>query len=98
MHRVLAPGGRLLILEFGQPKIPIFRNLFKFYSQSLLPKIGGLLTGGQEKAYEYLNQSSEKFPCRGDFIKVIQQSAHFKTVELEELSGGIAFLYKATKG
>ncbi|MEN0059934.1 MAG: bifunctional demethylmenaquinone methyltransferase/2-methoxy-6-polyprenyl-1,4-benzoquinol methylase UbiE, partial [Bdellovibrio sp.] len=73
MARVTKPGGQVLILEFGQVSLPIFGSIYNFYSQNILPKIGGWVTG-QKEAYEYLQKSSAAFPCREEFVKLMQDS------------------------
>ena len=61
MARVTKSGGQILILEFGQMKTPVIKDLYNFYSEKVLPYLGGLVTG-QTEAYKYLQQSSAKFP------------------------------------
>lgn len=97
MNRVLKPGGRLLILEFGQPELPVFSSLYRFYSEQVLPVIGGWVTG-QKEAYQYLQKSSASFPCGRDFIHLMNESASFQKTEYKTLSGGIAYLYRGLKG
>ncbi len=53
MWRVLKPGGKLLILEFSRPRNPVFKPVYNFYLNRVLPKIAGLVSGDKE-AYEYL--------------------------------------------
>lgn len=96
MYRVLKPGGRLLVLEFGQPEIPVFAGIFKFYSEKFLPILGGWVTG-QKAAYQYLQESSAEFPCGRDFLELIKKSAPFENPEYRALTGGIAYLYRAFK-
>jgi demethylmenaquinone methyltransferase/2-methoxy-6-polyprenyl-1,4-benzoquinol methylase len=93
MARVTKPGGRVMILEFGQVNIPVFGGLYNFYSQKVLPKIGGLVTG-QGEAYEYLQKSSAAFPCREGFLKLMDDSGAFSHREYISLTGGIAYIYK----
>ena len=45
MHRVLKPGGKMLCLEFSRPTNPVFRHLYDFYSFTIMPFLGGLITG-----------------------------------------------------
>jgi len=96
MHRVLKPGGKLAILEFGQPKLPILKQAFRFYSDKVLPTLGGLVTG-KAAAYRYLEKSSSKFPCRENFVKLINSTTDFSATKFYSLSGGIAYIYIAQK-
>lgn len=96
MARVLKPNGRLVILEFGQPNIPIISDLYKFYSETILPWIGGLVTGHRE-AYSYLQKSSASFPCGKAFLDMIDESFPFQKLTCKSLSGGIAYMYKAER-
>lgn len=58
-HRVLAPGGVLLILEFFLPKRGLLAWFFQLYFHSILPRIGGLLS--DKAAYKYLPESVGSF-------------------------------------
>lgn len=95
MARVTKPGGRVMILEFGQVNIPVIGPLYNFYSEKVLPKIGGLVTGQQE-AYEYLQKSSAAFPCREGFLDLMKQSEAFSQTQYIPLTGGIAYIYRGT--
>lgn len=95
MARVTKSGGKVMVLEFGQVRMPILGPLYNFYSQKILPKIGGLVTG-QKEAYEYLQKSSAAFPCRENFIKMMEETGSFSKCEYITLSGGIAYIYKGT--
>ncbi|MNJ92843.1 Demethylmenaquinone methyltransferase [compost metagenome] len=95
MARVTKPGGTVIVLEFGQVNIPVFGALYNFYSQNILPKIGGLVTG-QGEAYEYLQKSSAAFPCREGFLALMDESQSFSKAEYISLTGGIAYIYKGT--
>ncbi|WP_415064191.1 bifunctional demethylmenaquinone methyltransferase/2-methoxy-6-polyprenyl-1,4-benzoquinol methylase UbiE [Bdellovibrio sp.] len=95
MARVTKPGGTVMVLEFGQVNIPVFGTLYNFYSQNILPKIGGLVTG-QKEAYEYLQKSSAAFPCREEFLGLMKDSGAYAHCEYTALTGGIAYIYKGT--
>lgn len=94
--RVVKPGGRVMILEFGQPRMPGFQQAYNFYSQKILPTIGGWVTGKKE-AYEYLQDSSSHFPCREDFVAQMHAFGQFQNVTYTSLTGGIAYIYTAIK-
>jgi len=91
MRRVLKPNGKLLVLEFGQPT-GVMALPFAFYSRYLMPIIGGILTGNRS-AYEYLPQTSKRFPCREAFLQIAKQVG-FREGRFTSLSGGIAYLYE----
>ena len=96
LARVVRSGGRVIILEFGQPPNRFFRKLYEFYSARVLPRLGGVITGKQD-AYEYLESSAAQFPCGDEFVTMMRESAAFETVEYTRLTGGIAYLYRGTK-
>lgn len=96
MARVVRPGGRVIVLEFGQPRSRMFGALYDFYRRHVLPRVGGMVTG-EHDAYEYLERSAGRFPCGDDFVALMNRSADFRTVEYVPLSFGIAYLYKGVK-
>lgn len=95
MARVTKSGGRVMVLEFGQVRAPVIGSLYDWYSQQMLPIIGGWITG-QRAAYEYLQKSSAAFPCREDFVKLMESTGAFSKVEYTSVTGGIAYIYKGT--
>jgi demethylmenaquinone methyltransferase/2-methoxy-6-polyprenyl-1,4-benzoquinol methylase len=92
MARVVKPGGKVIVLEFGQPRIPLFSDFYNFYSNKVLPKIGGWVTG-QAQAYEYLQKSSAAFPCREEFVQIMNSTQAFSSIKYYPLTGGIAYIY-----
>jgi len=93
MARTTRPGGKVLVLEFGQVQWPVFHEVYDFYSRRILPQVGGLITGDKE-AYKYLQNSSAQFPCRDEFLKLMDQSQAFDQTQYIPLSGGIAYIYQ----
>lgn len=92
MARVVRQGGEVLVLEFGQPD-GLFGQLYETYTSTLLPRIGGFVTG-EPQAYEYLHESSSSFPCGDAFVDMARETDAFETVEAEPLMGGAVYLYR----
>jgi demethylmenaquinone methyltransferase / 2-methoxy-6-polyprenyl-1,4-benzoquinol methylase len=95
LHRILKPGGRLVVLEFSSPVVPGFRGLFNFYFAHVLPRIGGLVSG-ERGAYEYLPDSVSKFPDQKNLAKMFEGTG-FSSVEYLNLTGGIAAIHSGIK-
>jgi demethylmenaquinone methyltransferase / 2-methoxy-6-polyprenyl-1,4-benzoquinol methylase len=91
MARVVRPAGRVLILEFGTPR-PWMRPLFAFYSRTIIPLVGGWLSGNRE-AYRYLTRTSAAFPTGEAFLALMERSGAFASQRCIALAGGIAYLY-----
>ncbi|HYR53234.1 MAG TPA: bifunctional demethylmenaquinone methyltransferase/2-methoxy-6-polyprenyl-1,4-benzoquinol methylase UbiE [Candidatus Dormibacteraeota bacterium] len=97
MARVVRPGGSVVVLEFGQPGGALFGPLYRFYSASILPQIGGWLTG-ERRAYEYLHRTSSSFPSGEAFVAMMRGTRRFTDVRARSLTGGIAYVYVGTVG
>lgn len=91
MGRVVRPGGRVVVLEFGQPTGP-FGALFRFYSRHVMPAVGGLLTGNRA-AYEYLPRTSAAFPAGEKFVALMEQAGCFAKRDAHPLTFGTAYVY-----
>jgi demethylmenaquinone methyltransferase/2-methoxy-6-polyprenyl-1,4-benzoquinol methylase len=91
MARVVRPGGRVVVLEFGQPA-GLWGALYRFYSRRLMPAVGGLLTGNRA-AYAYLPRTAAAFPAAERFLTLMDKAGAFSARRSVSLSGGIAFVY-----
>ncbi|MFY2561840.1 bifunctional demethylmenaquinone methyltransferase/2-methoxy-6-polyprenyl-1,4-benzoquinol methylase UbiE [Corallococcus terminator] len=91
MGRVVKPGGRVVVLEFGQPN-GVFGALFRFYSKTVMPAIGGMLTGNRA-AYEYLPRTSAAFPAGDRFLSLMDQSGAYAERSAHPLMFGTANVY-----
>lgn len=89
--RVLKPGGMLAILEFSQPPNPLLSRLYDFYSRSILPVLGGWISGSRD-AYSYLPESVRKFPGAEHLAEQMQDTG-FVNVQFERLTAGIVALH-----
>jgi demethylmenaquinone methyltransferase/2-methoxy-6-polyprenyl-1,4-benzoquinol methylase len=91
LARVVKPGGRVVVLEFGQPQGP-FGALFRVYSRGVMPLVGGLLTGNRA-AYEYLPRTAAAFPSGQQFLALMDKSSAFTSRSARPLTFGTAFVY-----
>lgn len=96
MARVVAPGGRVAILEFTQPANPLFRFVYYVYFLILLPILGNLVSGGKRNAYGYLPRSVLKFPGR-DRLARLCEDAGLRDVRVVARSLGIITIHVGTK-
>ncbi len=92
LGRVVKPGGKVLILEFGQPKALFFAKAYEAYSKLLLPVLGGWVSG-EPSAYRYLQTSSSLFPCGSEFLKLAHASGKFSEYRCIPFQLGITYLY-----
>ena len=95
IHRVIRPGGRLVVLEFSRPKVFPFKQLYNFYFRNILPNIGRA-TSKDNKAYSYLYESVQAFPDGQNFMDELSKVA-FKAKKCIPLTLGICTVYVAEK-
>lgn len=95
MLRVLKPGGKMIILEFSQPRIFPFKQIFKFYFKYILPNIGNQLSRDR-RAYSYLFESVQHFPDY-DRLTAILGREGLRECSYKPLTFGICTIYSGTK-
>lgn len=95
MFRVIRPGGRLLVLEFSKPVLPLLSKVYDAYSFSALPMMGKLVANDSD-SYRYLAESIRMHPDQ-DTLKGLIEDAGFEKVEYFNLTGGVVALHKAYK-
>ena len=95
IKRVLRKGGKLVILEFSRPSLPGIQQVYKLYMSILAPGVGKIFTKNRE-AYQYLNDSVQKFPEGKDFLNVLD-SIGFNNTSFKRLSLGICSIYIGEK-
>ena len=95
MNRVLKPGGKAVILEFSTPSSAVFKKIYLFYFNKILPAIGRMVSKDPE-AYRYLPESVGNFPSIDEFSGLMRQ-AGFDNIRYWKLLNGIAVIYKGIK-
>lgn len=95
MYRVCKPGGKVMILEFSTPTLPILKPVYDWYSFNLLPRLGQLFAGDAE-SYQYLAESIRMHPPQEE-LKTMIEKAGFEDCGYHNLTGGIVALHIAYK-
>jgi demethylmenaquinone methyltransferase / 2-methoxy-6-polyprenyl-1,4-benzoquinol methylase len=95
MHRVLKPGGKVVILECSNPKSPWFRPLYLFYFKVITPFIGKIFSR-DSSAYSYLPESVKAFPDGKNFTDILD-TVGYKNTTCKPLTFGISSLYTGIK-
>jgi demethylmenaquinone methyltransferase/2-methoxy-6-polyprenyl-1,4-benzoquinol methylase len=92
MHRVLKPGGQLLVLEFSTPVIPALSRLYDAYSFNVLPWLGRVVAGDAD-SYRYLAESIRRHPDQRTLINLMQ-AAGLEACRYHNLMGGVVALHR----
>lgn len=96
MLRVCLPGGQVMVLEFSNPTLPGFRQVYQFYFENILPRIGQMLARNDKDAYRYLQKSVGQFP---DGQRLIDRmvGVGMTNCRFHTLTGGVASIYIGEK-
>jgi len=95
MWRILKPGGKLLILEFSRPRNVLFKPVYNFYLNKVLPRVAGIVSGDKE-AYEYLASSIADF-YEPEELLAMMKNAGFTRQYCRPLTMGIVTIYIGIK-
>jgi demethylmenaquinone methyltransferase/2-methoxy-6-polyprenyl-1,4-benzoquinol methylase len=94
MHRVLKPGGRVIVLEFSKVAKPL-EKIYDFYSFKVLPKMGDLVAKDAD-SYRYLAESIRMHPGQEE-LKQMMVDAGLERVEYFNLTGGVVAVHRGYK-
>jgi demethylmenaquinone methyltransferase/2-methoxy-6-polyprenyl-1,4-benzoquinol methylase len=94
MHRVLKPGGRLIVLEFSKVAKPL-EKIYDAYSFKLLPKIGQFIANDAD-SYRYLAESIRMHPGQEE-LKKMMEGAGLENVEYFNMTGGVVAVHRGYK-
>lgn len=95
MRRVLKPGGRLIVLEFSQPRRKLVKRFYRIYMNVIAPNVAAWFKQNKQ-AYQYLNESAHAFPDRHLFTGILKKLGYTET-EFKPLSLGICCIYSGRK-
>ena len=95
LHRVLKPGGKLVILEFSNPRNGFIRWAYNFYFNKVTPFIGRLFSK-DIRAYTYLPESVKAFPDNERFTDILKKVNYTQT-SYKSLCFGISAIYEGSK-
>lgn len=95
-HRVLRPGGRLIILEFGQPSFGPMRWFNDFYCGTIMPVTATWIARDTSGAYKYLPRSVASFKTREQMESMMSDTG-FADISSQTMTLGICNLYKGCR-
>ena len=100
MHRVLAPGGKVVVAELSKPKNAVVRFFYNIYMKRV-KRYGrkydkGKSIDGRQSAYQWLTTSIEGFPYGEDMVKIFKK-AGFEDARFYVKSFGAVNIYVGSK-
>lgn len=95
IKRVLKPGGRLVVLEFSQPKNRVIKTFYRLYMKIIASRVGKLFSKNCD-AYQYLDESVQRFPEGKNFTRILDNLG-YKNIYHKPLSLGICSIYCGEK-
>jgi demethylmenaquinone methyltransferase/2-methoxy-6-polyprenyl-1,4-benzoquinol methylase len=95
MQRVVKPGGRVVCLEVGHPRLAIERLVHGVYTRRVVPFLGKLIAGDGD-AYRYLPSSMGKFPPPPELARIMRASG-LRYVEYKQLTMGAVAVHTGRK-
>jgi demethylmenaquinone methyltransferase / 2-methoxy-6-polyprenyl-1,4-benzoquinol methylase len=93
MNRVLKPGGRLLILDFGKPANPLWRLIYYAHLRTVVPLLGRIFCR-DASAYAYILESLKAYPAQAGVAAKLRELG-LVDVQIVNLLGGAMSIHKA---
>lgn len=95
IHRVLAPGGRLLSLDFNRPANPVVRAAYHAYLTATGSALG-LVLHGDPDTYRYIPESIRRYPGAAGVARLMRE-AGFTEVVVFPVLGGLLSIHTCRK-
>jgi demethylmenaquinone methyltransferase/2-methoxy-6-polyprenyl-1,4-benzoquinol methylase len=95
IHRVLAPGGRLLSLDFNRPSNAVIRTVYLAYLTLVGSALGYVLHRDPD-TYRYIPESIRRYPGAEGVAESMTQHG-FTAVRTVPLLGGLMTIHVAVK-
>lgn len=95
IHRVLRPGGHLLILEMNEPQKGLLLKGYQLYTKVFV-KLTSRLLSSDKKAYDYLSASMHAFPNGERLIDILSENG-FKLNRYKRFTFGVCSMYLVEK-
>lgn len=93
-RRVLRPSGRVVVLEFDRPRIPLIGALSDFYTRHIMPMTATLISRDRSGAYRYLPKSVASFMNREELGAALK-AAGFTDWRATPLALGVCMCHRA---
>ena len=87
MKRLVKPGGRVLVLDFGKPENAVWRALYLSYLKAIVPLFGKVFLG-ESQTYSYILESLKHYLGQRTISETMDRMA-LKETKLCNLMGGI---------
>lgn len=92
MSRVVRPGGKIVSLDLSKPSAPVFKQVYYFYFNWIVPLLGRMGIG-LSGPYSYLPESLKNYPHQSQIARLFSLTG-LVNVSYHELTGGIVTVHE----